>query len=135
MSAIAPRATVRRIGGFLVSGTAGFLTDLGLLTVLTAAGVGPLAARVPAVFIAVTVTWLFNRRLTFAVEQPPSLAEYGRYLAVSGLSVAVNYLVYASLVLGGIMPQVALAGGSAVAMVVSYLGYGRLVFGRPGVTA
>lgn len=130
MSGARARPALRRYGGFLLTGGIGFCTDLGILTVLTAAGWPPLAARIPSVLIAVTVTWLLNRQLTFAVHAPPSFAEFGRYLAVSAVTVLVNYGLFAGFVLAGMTPPLALTAASGISMTLSYCGYGRLVFRR-----
>jgi putative flippase GtrA len=130
MSGPGARPALRRYGGFLLTGSIGFCTDLGILSVLTAAGWGPLVARIPSVLIAVTVTWLLNRQLTFAVHAPPSVAEFGRYLAVSAVTVLVNYTLYGAFVLAGLAPALALAAASGISMTLSYCGYGRLVFRR-----
>jgi putative flippase GtrA len=130
MSQAGARPALRRYGGFLFTGSIGFCTDLGVLTLLTAAGWGPLVARIPSVLIAVTVTWLLNRQITFATHAPPSFAEFGRYLAVSAVTVLVNYAVYGGFVLAGVTPPLALAAASGISMTLSYCGYGHLVFRR-----
>lgn len=135
MARIGSGGRLRHVGGFLLAGGTAFATDAAILEMLTAlAGLNAFAARVPAILVAMVVSWLINRRVTFAAAAPPSLAEFGRFAAVSWAAQVVNYLVY-----GGILllrpptwPVAALCVGSLVAMTVSYVGFRFGVFHRPG---
>jgi putative flippase GtrA len=111
--------------GFLASGLIAFTVDAGLTSLLTrVAGVSAYAARPVAIAIAMVVAWACHRRLTFKVAGPPTLAEFGRYAAVAWAAAALNYVVYAAiLVTVPALPiEVVLAGATAVAMVASYAG-------------
>ena len=88
----------RRFLAFCVIGTAGFLVDLATLYA-TAPSLGWYGGRVTSFVAAVTTTWYFNRRLTFA---DASLApgqtlwrQYLRYVVAMLGGAALNYLVYA----------------------------------------
>lgn len=122
----------RRLSAFAGAGALGFLVDAGLTELLVLWGTGPLVARVIAVAAAMTTTFAMNRKVTWRSEAQGAnlLAEAGRYLAVALSASAVNYAVYAALMLAfpGLRPFIAVAAGSAAAMVVSYLGFARLVF-------
>lgn len=126
----------RRIGRFLLVGGTGFLVDGGLTELLVAAGLHPLAARAAAFAVAVAVTYVLNRRFTFATDGPARAVEGGRYLAVNLAAMTVNYAVFAAVLatLPEVRPVLAVACGSAVALVVSYAGYSRFVFGRERTT-
>ena len=51
---------------FSLAGVAGFLVDASVVWTFTGAGVDPITAQAVAFTVAVTVTWLLNRRFTFA---------------------------------------------------------------------
>jgi putative flippase GtrA len=79
------------------------------------------------------VSWLVNRRVTFAVKASPSLREFGRFAAVSWTSQAVNYLLFASVLVARptTPPLLALVFASLAAMFVSYFGFRYGVFRHP----
>jgi putative flippase GtrA len=122
-----------RIGRFVVAGTTGFLADAAVLALLTGPlAVNPFLARIVSIGFALTVTWLFNRHLTFGPSRRHVAVEGARYGSIGVGTSLVNYAVYSALVaaLPWLPPLAALVAGSAVAMALSYLGYSRLVFDR-----
>lgn len=127
----APRA--RHYGGFVLAGALAFLTDAAILEGLTAlAGTSPFLARIAGICCGMVVSWLVNRTVTFAVGAGPSLAEFARFAAVSWFAQAVNYSVFAAvlLLLPGTRPLAALVLACIVAMFVSYAGFRYGVFHR-----
>jgi putative flippase GtrA len=116
-----------RVARFLVVGAVGFLVDGGVLSLLVHGfGIGPIIARGPSFLSAVTVTWLLNRAYTFhGLRAQPIGAQYVRYLAAQGVGALTNLGVYASAIYAfaicARIPVLALALGSAVALVVNYL--------------
>jgi len=118
--------------GFLVSGTVAFLTDAGLLWVLTELGLSPFIARVGALMQAMVVAWLCHRTLTFRVSAPPSLSEFLRYAAVAWTAAALNYAIFAGILLiwPAIRPFYAMAASSIGAMAFSYVGMRVAAFRR-----
>ncbi len=132
--AVTPRAgrsTVRRIGPFLAAGAAGFLVDAGVLALLTEAADRPeLPARLVSIGVALFVTWRINRRFAFRAPGRGTVREFGRYLAVGASTSLLNYAVFAALVVFADTAALpALAAASVTAMIASFLGYDRLVFG------
>ncbi|WP_412508178.1 GtrA family protein [Roseovarius sp. SYSU LYC5161] len=122
---------------FTVVGGIGFAIDAGGLALFMTLGGDPYLMRLLSFALAVTATWLGNRHWTFRGHRPSGvLREYARYLGVQGTGAAVNYAVYACAVWlmspGALNAVLALACGSAVALVVNYLAARRLVFGAPG---
>lgn len=118
-------AVARHIGGFATSGAIAFTVDAAVLTGLTRGlGVDPLLARLAAISIAMLAGWMSHRRFTFDVKTAASLAEFVSYAAVAWTSAALNYVVYAAvLVLRPVTdPLVALVAASLFAMSFSYLG-------------
>lgn len=118
--------------GFLVAGGLAFLTDAGVLSVLTHFGVPVLAARLAAIFQAMVVAWLAHRWLTFRMETSPTVQEFLRYAAVAWTSAAINYGVFALILLAwpGTWQMLALFISSIVAMAFSYVGMRFAAFRR-----
>lgn len=123
-------ALVRRLAAFALAGGTGFVVDAGLTEALVALGLSAYLARVIAVAAAMSVTYTINRRLTFGDRGGAAAGRPARYVAVSLLATAVNYLVFAAAIalIGGLRPVIAVAAGTAVGMVINYIGYSRLVF-------
>jgi putative flippase GtrA len=122
---------VKRFGWFVVAGTIGFLADAGMLALLLHfSPLGPFAARVIAILFAMTVTWSFNRVVTFGKSRFPLLLEGARYGSVGIASALLNYAVYAGLLLAlpWLNPLLAVVAASAAAMGLSWAGYSRFVF-------
>ena len=132
-SALAHHAT-RRYGGFLLGGALAFLTDAAVLVGLTRwLGLSPFFARPFSISVAMIVSWLINRTITFAQTTPPTFAELGRFAAVAWSAQAVNYCVFALILLAmpGLEPVLALALACLVSMFFSFTGYKHGVFRRP----
>lgn len=123
----------RHFGGFIAAGVAALIVDAVVLTLLTGAGgLSPYAARLVSISVAMLASWQINRRVTFAMTTPPTLAEFGRFAAVSWLAQAVNYAVFAAILImrPGTWPVTALIAASLIAMFVSYGGFRFGVFRR-----
>lgn len=122
---------MKRFGWFLVAGTIGFLADAGMLALLlNVTPLGPFAARVIAILFAMSVTWAFNRAVTFGRSRFPLLLEGARYGSIGLLSAALNYAVYAGLLIAlpWFHPLAAVVIASIAAMAFSWTGYSRFVF-------
>jgi putative flippase GtrA len=122
---------VKRVGWFLVAGSLGFAVDAGMLALLLATTpLGPFAARIIAILVALAVTWGFNRSLTFGRSRYPLLLEGARYGSVGLLSALINYAIYATVLLlaPAVHPLVAVVIASVGAMAFSWAGYSRFVF-------
>ena len=123
---------MRRVLLFAVTGGAGFFVDAGVLALLLrATSLGPFLARVAAIAAAMLFTFWLNRTFTFGRSAHSLGAEGARYGSV-GLSAALlNYAVYSAIVIAcpGLWPVFAAALASLAAMVWSFLGYSRFVFG------
>jgi putative flippase GtrA len=124
---------MNRIARFVAVGGAGFLVDAGALAlILWTTPLDPFTARLLSIAVALTVTWQLNRLVTFGASSRPVSVEGARYGGVGAATSLVNYCAYALAIwtLPALPPLAALAFGSMVAMVFSYLGYSRLVFDR-----
>lgn len=120
-----PRAPRRRFA--LIALSAFLLCGLGI-EALTRAGVSPWLAQLPVILGGVTYTWALNRRFTFGVRSPPTAGEYLRYLAASGVGLAVNVAGSSLCLALGAPPLAAIGGGAVAGMIVNWLGYSRLVY-------
>ena len=117
----------RELGRFLATGTCGFIVDAGaMLLVAEGLGVTVLAARCVSFPVAVTITWLLNRHWTFehGRSRKPS-EQYVLYLSGQLVSLAINFGVFAALVLNAQIfaarPVLALAVSAVIALGFSYL--------------
>ena len=121
---------LRHYGGFVLAGLLALSTDALILKGLTRFGWHPLLARIVAIAIAMIVSWLVNRTVTFAMAGRPTFREYLRFATVSWSAQAVNYVVFGAVIL--LRPAtpllLALVIASCVAMFVSYFGFRYGVF-------
>ncbi|MFM9942598.1 MAG: GtrA family protein [Hyphomicrobiaceae bacterium] len=129
------QSAARHWGGFLISGLLAFSVDAIVLEAgVRLMGLNPLLARLIAISLAMVVGWLAHRRLTFAVEVPASIPELARYVAAGWSAAAVNYLVFAGLLLAvPHLPRLAcLVVASGIAMVFAYVAMRYAVFKASG---
>ena len=134
MTGAPARSAIARHGpGFVAAGLIALGVDAAVLTSLTALGAGPFAARIVSILTAMVAAFFAHRRLTFAVETPPSWAEFARFLAVAWTASAVNYAIYALVLIAWPMmpPVAALIAATGVSMGVSYFGMRLGVFRSP----
>lgn len=123
---------------FCCAGGMGFVIDFTVLKTVVHLGLNPIGARCVSFSVAVVATWLVNRAWTFkaqpAADRAALLKEFAGYLAVQSVGFAANFSVYTAMVVGipalnGRLLPPAMAG-TAVGMVVNYLGAKHLVFRR-----
>jgi putative flippase GtrA len=136
---VAPDDKTGALGGwrhwlaFVAGGSLAFGVDAGVLLAATKGlGLDPFSGRLLSVACGMLMSWLFHRNVTFPVAQPPSLAELARFVSVAATSAAINYGVYAAILLlwPAIAPLAAMVVSSLVAMVSAYLGMRFGVFRR-----
>jgi putative flippase GtrA len=123
---------MRRLVLFVLAGGAGFLVDAGVLALLLkVTALGPFAARVFAIAAAMLFTFWLNRTFTFGRSGRALAAEGARYGGVGIGAAVLNYAVYSALLLvfPALRPVLAVAVASLAAMLFSFLGYSRFVFG------
>lgn len=124
---------MRQFLRFAIVGGIGFVSDAAALALLIATTpLGPFVSRLVSIGFALTVTWLCNRSLTFRPSTRGIAAEGARYGGVGITTSIINYLTYCGLLI--VLPDLpvltAMVLASLMAMVLSYLGYSRLVFDR-----
>jgi putative flippase GtrA len=123
---------IRHYGMFVIVGLIAFGVDACILTGLTKLmGIPPLMARIFAISIAMVVSWMLHRSLTFAIENPPTFLELLRFAASAWIAAATNYAVFAAILISSPAdPILALVISSLVAAVVGYTGMRFRVFKR-----
>jgi putative flippase GtrA len=124
-----------RLAWFGVAGLLGFAVDASVLSVAIWLGSGPRLGRLVSFLAALTATWLINRSRTFGDRAgPPSLLEFIRYATASSLAGLVNLGVYMALVSSApffrAWPILALAVSTAVAMLINFWSYLKVVFAQ-----
>jgi putative flippase GtrA len=118
---------------FALVGATGFLVDISVLwLLLTYTPLGPLPARAIAIVLAMTATWLLNRRFTFGASRRSIVIEGFRYGFIGLVTSLVNYGIYAGLITMAplLSPYAAVVAASLAAMLFSFFGYSRYVFRR-----
>jgi putative flippase GtrA len=128
MAEISP---LRHYGGFIAAGGTAFVTDVAVFYVLhSEAGVNLLIARILSISVAMVVSFLINRAVTFAMPGVPRLAEFLRFAAIAWMSSALNYALFAGLMLARpeTSPTLAIVLATAVSTATSYLGMRLAVF-------
>ena len=109
----------------MLAGTVAFLVDSAVLMILhQALGLPVLGARLAGISLAMAASWAINRTITFPVPAAPTLAEFGRFAAVAWMAAAVNYAIFAVLIVlvPAIHPVLAIFIASGCAMTLAYLG-------------
>lgn len=116
----------QQIFWFLIVGTIGFIVDAGLTHILAKEiGFYPVIARIPAIALAIIVTFLLNKTLTFKNKNQDWIKAFGAYIATQGASQTVNFVIYSILVwfspLMQNQPAIAVAIGSIAAMTLTFI--------------
>lgn len=117
-------------------GVAGLVTDVAVLYLAVALGLGLHGGRVVSFLAAVFVTWQLNRRYVFRAAVPAMTPwrEWWTYLASMMGGGAFNYAGYSALLAlgprGPLLPMLAVAGGAVAGMTINFLSAKFLVFRR-----
>ena len=119
---------------FGLVGVVGFVVDAGVLFALMTVGdIDPFVGRVYSFLVAASVTWVLHRHYTFrsATRVAPA-GQWARFVAVNGIGAAINYGVYAGLLLVSETflqaPVLAVAVGSLAAWAFNFIASRRYVF-------
>ena len=119
---------------FAAVGVAGFVVDSAVLYAAAWSGAGWYAGRLVSYLAAATFTWAANRRLTFRTATPPSLREWGSFLAANAIGGALNFAVYAALVamspLVAIHPVIGVGCGALAGLLVNFAISSRVLVSR-----
>ena len=93
--------TARQLVRFCLVGGVGFCVDAAILCGLVAAGWSPWPSRVASYLGAATLTWSLNRTFTFRRRRRAGHREWLAYVAMNGIGAAINYAVFALVLLLG----------------------------------
>ncbi|WP_432738798.1 GtrA family protein [Maridesulfovibrio sp. FT414] len=108
---------------FCCIGGLGFVIDSGITYGLVLLGMDSLAARIPAILIALTVCYRFHHGFTFRKEGRAPWSGWYRFAISNAVGSLINYGAYAAVLL--VWPAVPLIlpliAGSASAMVANYI--------------
>jgi putative flippase GtrA len=119
--------------GFVISGGLAFITDVGIAKAAHVyLGLSWPVSRLLAIAGAMVVAWAAHRTLTFAVNLPPTLREFGRYVGVAWSTAVLNYLLFLGVLwlAPGLDGTIAIGISSLFAMAYSYAGMRFGVFNR-----
>jgi len=125
---------MRQFALFCISGGLAFGVDAGLTQAwLSLAGLDPWTARALSFPVALTCTWLFNRRFTFKLQRSlPLHREWLLYTGTQLVGLSVNLATYAALVLISATvaewPVLGVAAGSAAGLLVNFFGAKHVAF-------
>ena len=126
-------AVKRHWGGFIASGCLAFFVDAAVMELgVRWVGLPPLVSRIASVACAMVVAWLAHRTLTFALTTKPTRWEFIRYVAAASTTAAINYAVFAFILvawpIAGRIPALIIA--SCVATIFAYVSMRYGVFRR-----
>ncbi|MCX7120290.1 MAG: GtrA family protein [Gammaproteobacteria bacterium] len=78
---------------FALAGGCGFIIDFGVFYLLHLK-LNFDISRVISILCAMTVTWIFNRTLTFKVEKKATHVEWIKYMLVNGTGATINFSIF-----------------------------------------
>jgi len=109
---------------FAAVGIMGFIADISSFYILmNVCDFVVFDARAIAFIIAVIVTWLGNRLITFkGANSEHKSIQLLKYILVALTAGAINLFIFNSLILWGIKIQIAFVSGVLTGMIVNYLG-------------
>jgi len=118
---------------FSAVGIMGFIADISSFYILlNIFEFGVFDARAIAFIIAVMVTWLGNRLVTFKnIKKEKKTIQLLKYVMVALSAGAINLFIFNSMILWGIKTEIAFVSGVLTGMFVNYLGVKFGVFKSP----
>jgi putative flippase GtrA len=87
------RETIGQVGRYLIGAFIALAIDASIVSVGVKLGAPVIVARLIALLAGVTTTYFFNRRYTFVVSVPASLANWSRYVAAQSIGTALNFAI------------------------------------------
>ncbi len=119
---------------FIVTGGSALVVDASVLFLLTRfGGLNPFSARAIAIGVAIVYAYFAHRRVTFAVREPASLAQFAKFCSVAVSVAAINFAVYAGVLMfvPGSNISLAFVIATATSVMMSFFGYRFGVFNEP----
>ncbi len=87
------RETANHAARYLIGAILALAIDASIVSMGVVLGVPVALARSIALLAGITVTYLFNRRFTFAPKHAASFKDWGRYVAAQSIGSALNFAV------------------------------------------
>ncbi len=87
------REIIRQAGRYLIGAFIALAIDASIVSVGVKLGAPVILARLIALLAGVTTTYFFNRRYTFTVTVPASVADWSRYVAAQSIGTALNFAI------------------------------------------
>ena len=87
------RETIGQAARYLIGAFIALAIDATIVSMGVQLGTPVIAARLVALLSGVTTTYFFNRRYTFKPTVPPSVGNWGRYVAAQSVGTALNFAV------------------------------------------
>ena len=131
---IVPHSNLRRLAMFSLVGILGFIVESSTIaSLILYAQISPISAKFIGFPIAVLVTWILNRRLTFRSEGSGQIiSETLKYFQITIGGMGVNVLAFFAVLTINpnslVIVWFATASGALAGMLVNYLGCNRFVF-------
>jgi putative flippase GtrA len=130
------RQGMTRFFRFAIVGALGFGVDVAILYAVVRLGAGWVPGRLWSWLGAASVTWIANRRFTFAMATPPTVREWVTFLAANSLGGVVNYATYVvaliALPLVAAHPFLGVGAGSVAGLIVNFGLSSKIVFASGG---
>jgi putative flippase GtrA len=121
---------------FVAVGAVGFMIDAGVLTALVlGAHWATFPARIVSITLAITITWLINRYVTFKHRTVPLHVEYAGYFGIQLAGVVLNLAIF--VICLKIWPQlarwpvIAQGAGSAGALFFNFATMRKTLYAAP----
>ena len=87
------RETIGQASRYLIGAFIALAVDASIVSVGVKLGAPVVVARLLALLAGVTTTYFFNRRYTFTVSGPASVADWSRYVAAQSIGTALNFAI------------------------------------------
>ena len=118
-------AVAKQLLSFGLIGVIGFVVDAGVLYAALACGLGLYLGRLVSYLVAVSATWVLNRRYTFVARPGVSrIREWTKFVVSQLLGASINLGVYALLVRTSPMvaqhPVIGVGAGSLSGLLVNF---------------
>jgi len=127
------RADVRQFLAFSVVGILGFIVDSSVLYLGLELGLGLRSGRIVSYLVAVTATWVLNRRFTFGASRRRPAVEWARFATTQLAGAMVNLGTYFALIAASSLvarfPVLGVAAGSLAGLAVNFIAARAFVFG------
>ena len=114
---------------FCVAGILGFLVELSILQIGISMSFGPILPRFVSLPMAIWVTFLVNKNLSFKTEAKTDSNYFPAYFICMLLGAALNFGLYTTAVLSEVTPTISLLLAVAITAAFNFV-MSRFIFSR-----